>query len=134
MAHRTRQTAGKRLEQLIGRVGDWRATRQSVSPMPAELWSEATALAREFGVNAVRVAAGIDYGALRRRVDAEPDTSRAEEGETQRFVALDGAAVFSAGGPVIEITDTSGTRLTVRLAAGSEVDLGRLVESFRRRS
>jgi len=131
MAHRTRQKAEKTLQQLIGRVSDWRATRQKLSPMPADPWSEATPLAREFGVNAVRVAAGIDYGALRRRVEAEPDTSRAEVGEAQRFVELDGAAVFGAGGPVIEITDTSGTRLTVRLVAGSEVDLGRLVDAFR---
>jgi 2-hydroxychromene-2-carboxylate isomerase len=102
--------------------------------MPAELWAEATALAHELDVNTVRRAAGIDYGALRQRVDAGHGTSAAESADAQRFVEVGGAAVFGAPGPVIELTDATGTRLTVRLAAGSELDLGRLVASFRGRS
>jgi len=134
MAHRTRQTAESRLQQLGARVREWRITRQKISPMPAELWTEATALAHEFDVNTVRRAAGIDYGALRQRVDAGHRRSAGESGEAPRFVEVDGAAVFPAAGPVIELTDATGTRLTIRLSAGSELDVGRLVESFRGRS
>ena len=134
MARHPRQTAESRLQQLSARVREWRITRQKISPMPAELWTEATALAHELDVNTVRVAAGIDYGALRQRVDAGRCTAAVESADAPRFVEVDGAAVFGAAGPVIELTDATGTRLTVRLAAGSEFDLGRLVESFRGRS
>ena len=134
MARHPRQTAESRLQQLSARVREWRITRQKISPMPAELWTEATALAHELDVNTVRVAAGIDYGALRQRVDAGRCTAAVESADAPSFVEVDGATVFGAAGPVIELTDATGTRLTVRLAAGSEFDLGRLVESFRGRS
>jgi hypothetical protein len=134
MAHRTQQTAESRLRQFSARVREWRLTRQKISPMPAELWTEATALAYELDVNTVRLAAGIDYGALRRRVDAGHGTSAVESADAPRFVELDAAAVFGAAGSVLELTDATGTRLRVRLAAGSTLDLGRLIESFRGRS
>jgi hypothetical protein len=134
MAHHTRKTAESRLQQLSARVGDWRATRQKISPMPAELWTEATALAHELDVNTVRRATGIDYGALRRRVDARRKGPPPEAGDRKRFVELDGAAVFGSAGPVVELTDPTGIRLTVRLVTGSAVDLSRLVEAFRGRS
>ena len=52
------------------------------------------------------------------------------------FVELSGAQLLGlpvAVGPVIELSDGNGVRLTVRFAPGSTLDIAQLVEAFRGR-
>ncbi len=103
--------------------------------MPAELWDEATVLARELGVHPVQRALRLNHESLRRRVEdgTSPRDSAEAAGE---FVELSGAQLLGlpvAAGPVIELSDGDGVRLTVRLAAGSTLDVVQLVEAFRGR-
>ena len=49
MAQRMRSAAVERVQRLRERIDHWRSTRVKLWPMPAELWGEATALARELG-------------------------------------------------------------------------------------
>ena len=48
--------------RVRGRIDEWRATRRSGSPMPAELWDAAASLAREHGVYPVSRSLHVDYG------------------------------------------------------------------------
>jgi len=124
------------LKRLRGRIDDWRSGREKLHPMPSQLWREAAALARELGVNPVRSALGLNYESLKRRLGSGGGTPReASEASMAKFVELSGAEVLGSpsAGPVVELCDASGTRVTVRLAAGSTLEVAELVEAFRGR-
>lgn len=125
MERQRRSGAETRLARLQAQVERWRGTRAKQHPMPAVLWDEAVSLARHLGAHPVKAALGLNYESLRQRLES----SQPKPG----FVELSGAQLLgSAGtGPVVEISDERGMRLTVRLAPGSELDLASLVEAFR---
>jgi hypothetical protein len=135
MAQRTRSAPAERVKQLRERIDHWRSTRVKLWPMPAELWDEATVLARELGVHPVQRALKLNYESLRLRVEEGTSPIGSAEAAVE-FVELSGAQLLGlpvAAGPVIELSDGNGVRLTVRLAAGSTLDMARLVEAFRGR-
>ena len=69
----TRQTAVVPIgmEKARQRFERWRSTRLSRrSPIPEALWSAAVAVARQHGRYATSRALGLDYGALKKRMDA----------------------------------------------------------------
>jgi hypothetical protein len=75
---------------------------------------------------------GLNFDGLRRRM-AEAAASAPPPGA---FVELSGAQILgasSAPGAVVELSDGDGVRLTVRLVAGAEVDVARVVAAFRQR-
>jgi len=123
-----------RLSDLRERIEWWRRTRVKRSPMPPEVWRVATELARELGVYRVAREVGVGYESLKERVAAQgaPGARHAEA-----FVALDGAALFSAPpAPVrseVELSDASGTTMVIRLAADQAVDVAAWLAAFRRR-
>ena len=138
MAQRRNAAEAEELARLSEDVARWRRTRAKRSPMPASLWKAAIALARRLGVNPVKNALGLNYKALRSRVEAGGGVAaNASAGApTGRFVELSGAQVLGlpgAGGSVVELADAHGTRVTVRLAAGTKLDVARLVAAFRGR-
>jgi hypothetical protein len=102
--------------------------------MPVEMWEEAVALARPGRAWAVARALGISYQALRRRV-AEAEGG-VPTGSPSAFVELSGAQILgsaSAAGAVVELSDGDGRRMTVRMPAGTAVDVAAMVAAFRRR-
>jgi hypothetical protein len=127
---RTALPAGVKL--LRKRIDYWRRTRDRRTPMPPDLWDEAVALARSGRAYAVAHALGVNFEGLRRRVAEAGPSDRAAPGA---FVELSGAQILgspSAPGAVVELSDGD-VRLTVRLAAGVEVDVARVVAAFRQR-
>jgi hypothetical protein len=129
---RTKVAFPRRLVRLRERIDQWRSTRTKLWPMPAELWSEAAALARELGVGTVQQALKIGYTSLKRRVVERPLARGCAGAGDGEFVELSGAQLFGMGmGPVVELADRSGARLVVRLPAGSTLDVEGLVEAFR---
>lgn len=130
----------ERLDALRVRVADWRRTRSKPGPMPGVLWEEAAGLARELGISAVSRAAGLGYESLRqhtRRLERAPlvvaaSAPRGIGGFVEmRGEQLLGAATSGGGGPVVELTAPDGTHLSIRLPAGSALDVAGLVGTFR---
>jgi hypothetical protein len=98
--------------------------------MPERLWSEATVLAREFGVHRIKCALGLNYESLKKRVQ-EGDQGRAGA-QAPGFVEWSGAELLGPGrGAVVEVHDAEGGRLTIQIGAGSGLDVAALVEAFR---
>lgn len=138
MAQRRNAAEAEDLARLSEDVARWRRTRAKLSPMPGALWKAAVAVAGRLGVNPVRLALGLNYKALQSRVEADGEVvaSASAGAPTARFVELSGTQVLGlpgVGGPVVEFADAHGTRVTVRLAAGTKLDMARLVTAFRRR-
>lgn len=136
MAQQRQATAAERVTRVREQIARWRCTRAQRSPMPAHLWEEAVSLAGQLGVHPIKAALGLNYESLKKRVASALEAKTSAAARTGGFVELSGAQMLGlpvATGPVVEFSDASGTRLTVRLAAGSELDVARLVEAFRRR-
>jgi len=133
MATESNGTQGlTRLSQLRRRIDRWRRTRVKRSPMPPELWSTATELARELGVYRVAREVGVGYESLKDRVGAQ-----GEQGEAGAFVELAGASLLSAAPAAarseVELSDASGLTMVIRLTADQAVDVAALLAAFRRR-
>lgn len=121
---------------LRKRIDYWRRTRDRRTAMPAELWDEAVALARSGRPYSVAQALRVNFEGLRRRM-AEAAPRGAGGSAAGAFVEFSGAQILGASatttpGTVVELSDGGGVRLTVRLAAGGELDVPRLVTAFRR--
>jgi hypothetical protein len=122
-----------RIEPLRRQIEHWRRTRTKRSPMPEALWRGAVALAQEHGVYAVSQELELSYGSLRTRVETDESVSASARGELVRatFVELGAGPVSPAplpGGPIVEVTGSSGQRLTVRLRGG-ELDVAELIRA-----
>ena len=135
MARQGQAAAAGRVERVRKQIDRWRCRRKRCSPMPERLWGEASLLAREVGVHRVKCALGLNYESLKRRVGKVGERGiGSATAKAPGFVELNGAHLLGpARGPVVEISDADGGRLTVQLGTGSELDVVGLVEAFRRR-
>jgi len=126
-------TTEARLDRLRRRIQTWRGSDPKRRAMPAEIWAEATDLARRLGVNPVRRAVAIDYAALKRRVESRGGEEAGSAETSSAFVELPRAARdASAQGPVIELSDGHGSLLTLRLGVGAAIDVAEVMALFRR--
>lgn len=75
-------------DDLIGlheRLTEWRGSHRSRSPLPEELWREATILAGRYGVHRTARALPIDYQLLQQRVGG---ATRPKRVATPKFVEV----------------------------------------------
>ena len=134
MGHKAHDGLGARARELRDQIARWRRTREKRSPMPAELWAEAVGLARSGGTYPIARALQVDYESLARRV-AEADAGERGGTPAAAFVELTGAQFLGSSapaGPVVEMADADGVRLTIRLTGGSALDVAAVVHGFRR--
>lgn len=129
---RRRRPVSRELRQARTRIERWRRTRRKRSPMPEPLWAAAVALAEREGVHHTARGLGLNYHSLRSRVSggeagagARRRAAEVPHGFVELAPPLAPAAAVPAG-PVLELVDRRGTRLTIRLPATSVVDLERL--------
>lgn len=117
-----------RIETIRRRIEKWRRTRTKRSPMPERLWIAAEGLARKHGVSPTANALNLDYGSLRKRVEA------GEEGPAPAgFVELERAAPCTLRREdeiLIEIVERDGDRLAFHLPERFALDVAALAESF----
>jgi hypothetical protein len=132
MARPNEDRTAQGLQQVRRRIDVWRWTRLKRSPMPEDLWIQATRLANAHGVWRTARDLGLCYESLKSRVEEKASRKQAS---AVRFVEVRGAElmeVASRNGTVVELHATDGTRMTVRLGSDAQVDLQALVASFRR--
>jgi hypothetical protein len=130
MARPNEDRTAQGFQQIRRRIDVWRWTRLKRSPMPEELWTQATKLANAHGVWRAARELGLCYESLKRRV--EEKSSRRQAGAV-RFVEVRASELMdvASSGTVVDVHATDGTRMTVRLGSGAQVDLQTLVASFR---
>jgi hypothetical protein len=136
MGRKARTPQALRVRQVRDRIALWRRTREKRSPMPAELWAEAVALARTEGTYRIAHAVGVDYGSLARRVAEVGAADGGEAAAARGFVEIAGPQLFgetAQAGPVVEVCDGDGGRLTIRLGREAPLDVAAVVQGFRGR-
>ena len=113
------------LETTRRRIARWRETRAyRGAAMPVALWSAAIALARQHGLYTTARALHVDYGALKKRVDA----AGASREPAPAFVELPPTPVTGLGACVIELDARHGRRLRIEVSGVTMADLVTLTQ------
>ena len=116
-------------ERLKAAVQSWRDTRAKVGPMPADLWQRAMSLAAKHGVCRIARAIGVDYSALRERLEV-----REVRGPEPAFLEVPATMVLAGmetGEAEVDIARADGSMLRMR---GSDLDATAIVAAFMGRS
>ena len=108
---------------------EWRRTKKRGAPIPDALWSDAVNAARKHGLKVVSRALSIEYGVLRGRMGTE-DADRPADFVELKAMPLPG--VTEVEGSVVEVVDSDGARMMIRLSGHGPLDLVGLVNAFRR--
>jgi len=133
------QSAGlPELEKVRRDIEEWRKSRPKLEPMPAQLWSDAAALARGQGVGPVARALSVSFGSLQKQVGLGGRKAGRPRGTTRArpasFVEINGVAPRHSrpaeNGAVVEVVASDGARLTIRLGDGA-TDVAAWVQAFR---
>lgn len=122
------------LATLAQRFEAWRAARQRGQRIPAELWQAATDLARSHGLNPTAAALKLSYHALQHRLMAGRAPRRGRPG-LPAFVELSPVGLTPGGCErgTVELVQTSGARLILRLPDAGPRELLPVVQLFLRR-
>jgi hypothetical protein len=113
------------LEDARRRVARWRETRPyRGAPMPAALWTAAVALARQHGLYTTARTLHVDYGSLKKRLDA----AGAGSGPLPAFVELPAARPPGLGACVIELEARRGRRMRIEVSGVTRADLVALTQ------
>lgn len=124
------------VQAVLDRIEHWRRTRKKRRPMPEPLWRDAARLARKHGVYAISKALRVNHQSLKDRAGKRKPGRGSDEGAAGSAgfveVAIPAAADFEAGSRsvVVELSDESGARLTIRLPATLEVDVAGLTSAW----
>ena len=128
MARRARRPD---ITELSSQIEEWRRTRTKVHPMPRELWDAAVAVARELGIYATSKQLGVNYNSLRFRCGSSCPSQGTTQNEVPiSFVELKPTMPVGPTGSEVELSDSGGRKLTVRLGQGAGVDLAGLAREL----
>jgi hypothetical protein len=122
------------VRRVRAQIEKWRQTRKKRSPMPEPLWDAAVELAQSDGVHPMARALRLNYQTLKCRVAIASSATRPGAGAPRGFVELSSplpiAPVSPPSGPVLELSDGNGAKLTICLPAERELDVDRLAKAF----
>ena len=125
-----RMKSGEELPAELARVRhgltEWREQRRGRERIPEALWGEAARAAREYGVNRVSQALGLEYCQLKRRAGA----GRADKEGLPVFVELKHAQTEAGLTCVVELEKGNGARMRICVREATVVDWGKLKEAF----
>ena len=117
------------LEKSRKKFGDWRRRRKGRSRIPERLWESAVEAARAVGVNQASRALGLEYYALKKRLEAESNGSVLKP--AAGFVEMD----ISGELPLltewtVEMEDGKGSRLRIAARSSTGPDISGLCRAF----
>ena len=121
------------LKELRGQLDHWRSNRTGRN-VPGEFWKAAVEFAKVHGVSRVAQGLGLNYGALRRRLDKAQECSVAGPEGKSAFVEVELGTVGSQETEcVVELEDRKKGKMTIRLRGTSGVDVAALAATFWKR-
>jgi len=131
MAPRRRPALSADVKAVGARIETWRRTRKKRSPMPKELWRAAAVLARSHGVYRISEALRVRYETLRSWTAKSGPMKAKKQAAAAGFVEVALPEPPAVDGAVVELADDDGAKLTIRLPAGTTVDVAGLASAWR---
>ena len=120
------------LKELQERFRSWRKAKAYPSaPIPRQLWKAAAQAAGTNGVAHVSRALKLDYNGLKQRVNGGERNFPQTVSKTA-FVQLEMSNSLPNTGCVVELTEPTGVKMTIRFGTGDTEILPGLVEAFGR--
>jgi hypothetical protein len=120
------------LEAIRCQFKEWRETRRNRRErIPEELWSAAVELRKQYPVNQISRALRLNFTDLKKRI-LEQDThfSKREKLSSDNFIELNWESGFTSSECVIEMEDTSGSKMRMSFKGNSNLDLLELGKAF----
>jgi len=113
------------LEKTRRRIARWRARcAYRGAAMPAALWAAAVALARQHGLYTTARTLHVDYGSLKKRLEA----AGARRVPSPAFIELPAARPTGLGPCVIDLEGRRGRRLRIEVTGVTVADLVALTQ------
>ena len=126
------QAIRSRLEATRRRFERWRRSRKIGARIPEALWAAGVKLAEADGIHTTARALGVDYYALKKRLEAKSvlRSRRAVAGNGATFVEL--AATAPRGVPecILELEDVAGAKMRIHLKGVEAADVAALSRSL----
>ena len=110
------------------KFGQWRERRRPRTPIPAELWREATELACAHGINRTAKALRLDYYSLKKRATA---AARTIEPASEFVEILPGAMPAPRPQCTIEVEEAGGVKMRICLEGPDLPDILALARVLR---
>jgi hypothetical protein len=126
MAGRKRGDVPGALWRARARFAAWRRTRRTGTRIPKPLWTLAVELARDYGVHRTASALGLDYYALKKRVESLNGPGHRA---STAFLELPPPSI-PAEECILEFENGLGAQMRVHLKGHSPPDLAALGRSF----
>jgi hypothetical protein len=124
----TRPALPAALSRAQRKIEQWRQRHRPRARLPDELWREAAKLGCAYGINRTARALRLDYYALKKHAAAAAESSE----RTPEFVeVLPGGMPASRPECTIELEETSGAKMRIRLAGVNLPDVAELTRAFR---
>jgi len=130
MTTKSKQQFFNDIEPVRRRLEAWRKTRQHRDRIPEPLWGTMSKLARTYGVSSVSAALRVEYYALKDRVEGARKVSGVAKRSLPTFVELKSPMLGQSTGSQVELQDSSGNKMTVRLDSGVDLDLVSVMQVF----
>ena len=124
------------LERVRMGLATWREQRRGGERIPDELWGEAARAVRQYGLNRVSKALGLDYNHLKRRAGGRAGATEPSMGTRPVFVELSGGSPGEGQRTepglacVVELEKGNGVRMRICVREAVSVDWGKLTEAF----
>jgi hypothetical protein len=119
------------LEKLRRRFERWRQTREIPSRIPGSLWTSAARMAGTYGISRTAKMLGVNYGALKQRVDGGAAVGGgSEDSNRATFLELAPSTRVGSCQCTLELEDASGAKMRVHLQSDEAPDLAALSRSF----
>ncbi len=120
----------KPLYQVRKRFDRWRKTHPPRTRFSGELWSEAVAIAHEYGHSRTAQVLGLDYYSLKKHLVDTQAANKENSKTTSPFIELIPQTQAEC---VIEFEDYKGKKMRISLKGGAMPDLVSLSHSFWRK-
>lgn len=132
MERRRWKTLPTDVEEARAELELWRKEHRRGSRFPPELWEEAVRLARIHGVSPIARTLRLNYDRLKSQVAGAKKrrAKRPRTSSTPTFVEVGVATAPESAQCVIELENSGGDRLTIRLARTSDLDLATLAKAL----
>jgi len=116
--------------QVRDQFENWRKTRQKRTAIPEALWEAAVSLSRDYPILQISKALRLNYTTLKNRVQAAHSGSQPRSKCGPAFVELDfGRSTFPSE-CIVEMEDTTGSKMKMHLKGVAVVDLLELGRAF----